>query len=800
MSTALNDRDAILQAASVRVINPKNASILLAASTSLFHLNAAGDVDVPAITITATLIGLEGDVTFTVDGAALTSVTGKTAVVRYEDMQGPTAIVTARILAGGQTFSQSCIIGVVRDGSSGGSASVLVLTPSQHVFKINKDGTNSPASITLTAAGQNLGGTPSFTIPVGTATLSAGANSLQKILTFANMATDVVTIQVEQGGVSDRVTIVKLREGVDGVNALTGFLSNESHTVPATSDGSLTSVAGATTYMQVFQGITEDTSNWEFSASPASNGSTGLAYEWLNFNTVHITGMAAGVDAASLSITASKAGMPTITKQFSISKSRAGAQGQSVTGARGAGQYYAGGSVWSDGTANAVTPGDNVVSDVVTISNGGTFAMTKRWDGAAWNAIGAVFDGSLFVTGSINGAAIKAGTLDIRAPDGKLLLGAGGEFNATVKVSNLQVGGDQDNLVRDSRFKDLAWWGFQPGANVSSTDWAEQAITTGWRSGASLHMGTTNGVPTDTRSAAITVVPGATYLVEYQIEMTPDFEGELSIAWLLPGVQYYFYEQPAVTNWGDNNFPIQHWTASPRELRTITKKFTVPADSRLSTSYLVMRRSIRAGRADIGGFSITRVADGSLVGDGVLEARHIVGDTLDVLAAKLGDIELGPNGALRQGAGYNAGTGIYLGAPGGVPRFFAGTAGGANIRWSPEEGLVVDKAQFSGPGFETFSVYFSGFNSGGSGKRINLGTRTALITGGVAPFTYSWTFVPNEDSAGSINIVNRASETATFSSSVGQTPATVSGTVSVVVIDAKGRSASITVNATCNHL
>jgi uncharacterized protein YabE (DUF348 family) len=90
MSTALNDRDAILQAASVRVINPKNASILMSASTSLFHLNAAGAVDVPAITITATLIGLEGDVTFTVDGAALTSVTGKTAVGAItHDTDGP---------------------------------------------------------------------------------------------------------------------------------------------------------------------------------------------------------------------------------------------------------------------------------------------------------------------------------------------------------------------------------------------------------------------------------------------------------------------------------------------------------------------------------------------------------------------------------------------------------------------------------------------------------------------------------------------------------------------------------------
>jgi hypothetical protein len=117
MSTALNDRDAILQAAAVRIINPKNASILLTASPSLFHVNTAGAVDAAATTITATLIGLEGDVTFTADGATLTGVTGKSAAVRFADMQGPAAIVTARIVAGGEPFTH---IDVAHDSAFAG--------------------------------------------------------------------------------------------------------------------------------------------------------------------------------------------------------------------------------------------------------------------------------------------------------------------------------------------------------------------------------------------------------------------------------------------------------------------------------------------------------------------------------------------------------------------------------------------------------------------------------------------------------------------------------------------------------
>lgn len=246
MSTVLNDRDAILQAASVRIINPKNASILMSASTSLFHLSVAGAVDVPAITITATLIGLEGDVTFTADGVALTGVTGKSAVVRYVDMTGPAAIITASLVAGGQTFWQSCIIGTVRDGASGGS------------------------------------------------------------------------------------------------------------------------------------------------------------------------------------------------------------------GARGAGMYFATGNTWADGAADAATPGGNVIGDVVTVSNGSDYSMTKRWDGSAWQVMGAIFHGSLFVTNSIHGAALKVGTVEVRKPDGTLILGAGGTLAAEAaapgtKNSDIVVGGR--NLFPDGDFE-----------------------------------------------------------------------------------------------------------------------------------------------------------------------------------------------------------------------------------------------------------------------------------------------------------------------------------------------------------
>jgi hypothetical protein len=452
MSTVLNDRDAILQAAAVRIVNPKNASILLTAVPAMFHLDAAGQAEAAEVTVTARLLGLEGDVTFTVDGASISSVTGSSAVVRLVDMQGSTAIVRATMMAGGEQFTGACLIGTLRDGASGGSASVIVLTPSQHVFKIGKDGANSPASITLTATGQNLNGTPSFTVPVGTATLSAGANSLQKILTFANMATDSVTVQVAQDGVSDRVTIVKLREGADGApgaDAIVGLLSNESVTLPASSAGVVSSYSGAACSMTVYKGAADDSANWAYAFSPASAAAR-VTYT-ASGRAVTITGMAADVDTAYVDITATKAGAASITKRFTVTKSRAGA---SITGARGAGHYYAAGATWSDGIADAATPGGNVAGDVVTISSG-TYVMEKRWTGAEWVENGVVIDGRVIIPESILAGAIDTRGLTVKKPDGTLLIGVGGLTDAAlpagVKNSEIVVGGR--NLFPDGDFE-----------------------------------------------------------------------------------------------------------------------------------------------------------------------------------------------------------------------------------------------------------------------------------------------------------------------------------------------------------
>ena len=225
MSAVLNDRDAILQAATVRIVNPKNAWINLSTSAPGFHVTAAGQADLSVVTVTAELFGLDDAVTFSAVGATLSNAAGRSVDVTYA---GKTAIVTATVVSNGDEFKRSIVIPVLRDGASGT-------------------------------------GTP---------------------------------------------------------------------------------------------------------------------------------------------------GAP---------------------GMRGAGHYYATGSTWSDVIAQAACPGSTpVLNDVVTISSS-TYAMEKRWTGSAWIETGVVIPGGLIVPGTILGSAIKAGTLDLRAPDGSIVIAANAPLSEQTK-------------------------------------------------------------------------------------------------------------------------------------------------------------------------------------------------------------------------------------------------------------------------------------------------------------------------------------------------------------------------------
>lgn len=156
----------------------------------------------------------------------------------------------------------------------------------------------------------------------------------------------------------------------------------------------------------------------------------------------------------------------------------AGANG--TNGARGSGTYYATGSAWSDATADAACPGGKVVGDAVVISNGGTYAMTKVWTGAAWQAPGAVLDGNLLVSGSVKAAAINTNGLTIRDTNGNVIFSSSVKLDYKTLIANTPAALSDINSAQGSKLNGIeagATNGASFGVNIGGKITAANAST-----------------------------------------------------------------------------------------------------------------------------------------------------------------------------------------------------------------------------------------------------------------------------------------------------------------------------------
>ncbi|UGO50796.1 tail protein [Bacillus phage vB_BanS_Sophrita] len=121
--------------------------------------------------------------------------------------------------------------------------------------------------------------------------------------------------------------IVKITNGTDGTDgtngtpSVMGILSNDSHSLPADSSGTVSNIATATTTMSVFIGTTNDSQNWTYTA--VVTGCTGAFGTTTNKNVYTLATMTA--DVAYVDITAKKTNYPDIVKRFTITKNKSGA-------------------------------------------------------------------------------------------------------------------------------------------------------------------------------------------------------------------------------------------------------------------------------------------------------------------------------------------------------------------------------------------------------------------------------------------------------------------------------------------
>jgi hypothetical protein len=221
-----------------------------------------------------------------------------------------------------------------------------------------------------------------------------------------------------------------------------------------------------------------------------------------------------------------------------------------------------------------------------------------------------------------------------------------------IRASALAISGSPDNIVPDPQFRDLAWWGRAGIASVGQ--WADQGLTTDWKGGSSMYLAA-GDYETDSKSFQFT--PGATYLIEIQVSITPNWNGRLGVYFLIPNwIWYPMIQGAAVQATGQvwpNSLPVSINANNPTKgLITCSTTYTAPAIGTFANSRIKIVSSFDTGSVEIGSISITRVTDSVLLADGAVTASKLLvvrapGSAEGVEISKYGGKSFDPSGVKR---------------------------------------------------------------------------------------------------------------------------------------------------------
>jgi hypothetical protein len=141
------------------------------------------------------------------------------------------------------------------DGSGGTDAKILTVSANSLTFKEDKDGVVTPNSIEISASGQNLAGDVSWsTVPV--VTLGGLPTATTRTLSKADFGTNnSVAITATWDTFTDTVNIIRLIDGVDGLDSYTVLLSNESHIFPGSTNAAIN--GSTTSTVKAYKGSTQ---------------------------------------------------------------------------------------------------------------------------------------------------------------------------------------------------------------------------------------------------------------------------------------------------------------------------------------------------------------------------------------------------------------------------------------------------------------------------------------------------------------------------------------------------------------
>ena len=237
------------------------------------------------------------------------------------------------------------------DGSAGASGRTVALIPGDQSIEYNTNGASpDPSSTTITANATNTTGTVYYQFFLNDSSVqntTSNTYSYTPQSSYANMP-DKVEVQIRETSNSgtilarDMITMAGLKAGVD---AITIILSNEAHTVPVTTAGSI-NFAGSGTSIEVYSGTsplsyaTSGNSTYNISAASDPSGVVGIGSASTSANGkirifANATSLSQDIGQIVFTITVrNEAGVSTaFTKAQTLTKSKQGATGAGSAGA-----------------------------------------------------------------------------------------------------------------------------------------------------------------------------------------------------------------------------------------------------------------------------------------------------------------------------------------------------------------------------------------------------------------------------------------------------------------------------------
>lgn len=347
---------------------PGLKSLQLQASSYVFKVDQTGSVVGPdAILLQAHLRAITGTTVFEViSGSAVLSPgsDGTSRSLSFFNMATDTVVVRVTV-EDTSTFKMSpaepnsvytsdvTLIKVVdgvdgidgadgADGAEGFNARGVNLVASDQTIEYNASGQNpTPSAVTLTATSVNTSGTVYYQFFVNDVQVQSSTSNTYSYSvpgSFDSLPAKI-EVQIREGSATnpilarDQTTVFGLKEGSDGITVL---LSNEAHSLPASSSGSVTSFSNSGTEIEVWQGVKQlaygTSGAGTYSVSAAGSSVTVGYASTSGKKRVYGNISAMSADLGKITYTITVRGFDgvtrTITKAQSFSKSRAGVDGQ----------------------------------------------------------------------------------------------------------------------------------------------------------------------------------------------------------------------------------------------------------------------------------------------------------------------------------------------------------------------------------------------------------------------------------------------------------------------------------------